>query len=117
MARCLQSFRANQRQSVEESLAMSIRSERPKGLTRVIFESMLELTPEVLENGECWSPELLSQVKRQLHRRLAPEGSGRERIIFDMVFRRAFSEAGHLIQEVFPPAWEAQRQQALAVHS
>ena len=69
----------------------------PQGLTRLIFETLVSLTPEVVYSGEQWSPEMLEQVERDVRRQLAPTSTGNENLIFDMVFRRAFAEAKALL--------------------
>lgn len=76
---------------------MSTTTAYPHGLTRVIFESLVALTPDVAAEGETWSPDLLKRVEQDVHRSLAPVGSTRDRLIFDMVFRRAFAEASELL--------------------
>lgn len=76
---------------------MSTTTAYPHGLTRVIFESLVALTPDLMAEGESWSPELLARVEQDVRRRLAPEGGPAERLIFDMVFRRSFAEARDLL--------------------
>lgn len=76
---------------------MSATTNHPHGLTRVIFESLVAMTPELAAEGEAWSPEILARVEQDVHRSLAPQGTPSERLIFDMVFRRAFAEAKELV--------------------
>lgn len=76
---------------------MSATNSYPRGLTRVIFESLVALTPELAAEGESWSPEVLDRLERDVHLRLAPEDGQRERLIFDMVFQRSFAEARQLL--------------------
>lgn len=76
---------------------MESQETQPRGLTRLIYENLVALTPEVLENGETWTPELLDRVEHDLHKRLSPSGSKREELIFNMVFRRSFAEARQLV--------------------
>ncbi|MFH1059719.1 MAG: hypothetical protein V1797_13725 [Pseudomonadota bacterium] len=76
---------------------MSATNTYPHGLTRVIFESLVALTPDMAAEGEAWSPEFLQRVEQDVHRSLAPVDSPRDRLIFDMVFRRAFAEASELL--------------------
>ena len=76
---------------------MSTTNTYPRGLTRVIFESLVSLTPELAAEGESWSPEVLDRLESDVHRRLAPQDAPRERLIFDMVFRRSFAEARDLL--------------------
>jgi len=70
---------------------------QPRGLTRLIYENLVAITPEVLSNGETWTPDLLDRVEHDLHQRLAPSGSKRQKLIFNMVFRRSFAEARDLV--------------------
>lgn len=70
---------------------------QPRGLTRLIYENLVAITPEVLANGETWTPEILDRVEHDLHQRLAPSGSKRQELIFNMVFRRSFAEARDLV--------------------
>lgn len=70
---------------------------QPRGLTRLIYENLVAITPEVLANGETWTPDLLDRVEHDLHQRLAPSGSKRQELIFNMVFRRSFAEARDLV--------------------
>lgn len=83
---------------------MNAATNQPQGLTRLIFDTLVSLTPEVVACGEHWSPELLARVEGEVRRQLAPAGNGRSNLIFDMVFRRAFAEARELIlhQAVVP---------------
>lgn len=83
---------------------MNTATTQPHGLTRLIFDTLVSLTPEVVASGEHWSPELLARVEGEVRRQLAPTGNGRSNLIFDMVFRRAFAEARDLIlhQAVIP---------------
>ncbi|KMY65666.1 hypothetical protein AAU61_21035 [Desulfocarbo indianensis] len=76
---------------------METMNTQPRGLTRLIYENLVALTPEVLANGESWTPELLDRVEHDLHQRLAPSGSKRQELIFNMVFRRSFAEARDLV--------------------
>ncbi len=76
---------------------MESQSTQPRGLTRLIYENLVALTPEVLASGESWTPELLERVEQDLHHLLSPSGSQREQLIFNMVFRRAFAEARELV--------------------
>ena len=64
-----------------------------RGLTRIIFESLLDATEQLIAEGEKWSPEILVRLEDELCRRLAPTDSVQNQMIFDMVFRRAFNEA------------------------
>lgn len=41
---------------------MNARTPHPQGLTRLIFETLVSLTPEVVSSGEHWSPEILDRV-------------------------------------------------------
>ncbi len=70
---------------------------QPRGLTRLIYENLVALTPEVLANGETWTPDLLDRIEHDLHQQMAPTGSKRQELIFDMVFRRSFAEARELV--------------------
>jgi hypothetical protein len=76
---------------------METHDTQPRGLTRLIYENLVALTPEVLANGETWTPDLLDRVEHDLHQQLAPTGSKRQEMIFDMVFRRSFAEARELV--------------------
>jgi hypothetical protein len=76
---------------------MSATDNDPRGLTRVIFESLVALTPELAAEGEAWSPEVLDRLERDVHLRLAPQDGLRERLVFDMVFHRSFAEARALL--------------------
>jgi hypothetical protein len=76
---------------------MNTATTQPLGLTRLIFDTLVSLTPEVVASGEHWSPELLARVEGEVRQQLAPTDSGRSNLIFDMVFRRAFAEARDLI--------------------
>ena len=76
---------------------MNAKANYPTGLTRLIFEALVSMTPELAAEGVTLTPELLSRVERDVHRQLAPASNGRERLIFDMVFRRSFSEARDLV--------------------
>jgi hypothetical protein len=76
---------------------MNAMNTQPQGLTRLIFDTLVTLTPEVVASGEHWSPELLERVEGEVRRQLAPTDNGRGNLIFDMVFRRAFAEARALI--------------------
>lgn len=70
---------------------------QPRGLTRLIYENLVALTPEILASGETWTPDLLDRVEHDLHRQMSPTGSKRQELIFDMVFRRSFAEARELV--------------------
>jgi len=76
---------------------MTHRSDNMQGLTRLIAESLLDMTAEMTASGEEWSAELLDQVERDLHKRLAPPPSQTGRFVFDLVFKRSFAEAKGLI--------------------
>lgn len=76
---------------------MSATNSYPHGMTRVIFESLVALTPDLAAEGESWSPEILARVEQDVHRRLAPQDNSSERLIFDMLFRRSFAEAKDLL--------------------
>ncbi len=76
---------------------MSATNSYPRGLTRVIFESLVALTPELASEGESWSPEVLDRLESDVHSRLAPQDGLRERLVFDMVFHRSFAEARELL--------------------
>jgi hypothetical protein len=76
---------------------METLQDTPRGLTRLIYENLVAITPEVLANGETWTPDLLDRVEHDLHQRLAPSGSKRQEIIFNMVFSRSFAEARDLV--------------------
>lgn len=69
----------------------------PIGLTRLIFETLVRMTPEVLDSGEAWNTAILDRVQSDVYSQLAPEGSPRQRLIFNLVFHRAFREAKDLI--------------------
>ncbi|MCA1906016.1 MAG: hypothetical protein LDL11_05440 [Desulfarculus sp.] len=76
---------------------MSATNSYPRGLTRIIFESLVALTPELAAEGESWSPEVLDRLEHDVHSRLAPQDGLRERLVFDMVFQRSFAEARQLL--------------------
>jgi hypothetical protein len=76
---------------------MEATAQNPRGLTRLLYESLLSSAPELQAEGEYWTPELLDRVEAELHQRLRPTGSRRSADIFDMVFSRSFSEARELI--------------------
>jgi hypothetical protein len=76
---------------------MSANPNYPRGLTRIIFETLVSLTPGLAAEGESLTPELLARVERDLHRQLAPQGNGRDRLFFDMIFGRSFAEASDLV--------------------
>jgi hypothetical protein len=78
---------------------MNANTQYPRGLARVIFETLVELTPEVVASGESWSPEMLAQAERDVRNRLAPGDNARNDLIFDMVFGRSFAEAAYLLLE------------------
>jgi hypothetical protein len=63
------------------------------GLTRLILDSLWAMHAELIESGQGWSKDLLDQVEKQVYQRLSPGGTERQRLIFDMVFNRAFAEA------------------------
>ena len=67
--------------------------EKNRGLTRIILESLIASTSQLVEEGESWSPEILARLEDELCRRLAPQDSVQNQMIFDMVFRRSFGEA------------------------
>jgi hypothetical protein len=70
------------------------------GLTKVILEALITITPEVVEAGEQWSPELLDAVETKVHEALSPKCSAKEQILFDFIFDRSFKEAKALFLEV-----------------
>ncbi len=72
---------------------MAANQEAPRGLTRLILESLLAADPDTRASGETVDHRLLDQVERRVHQSLAPQGGGRERLVFDLVFKRAFAEA------------------------
>lgn len=72
--------------------------QEPKGLTRVILDSLVEVTPQVLANGESWDEELFAQVQERVRRRLAPRD--RDSAWFELVFRRSFTEAKLIFQQL-----------------
>ncbi|MFH1033511.1 MAG: hypothetical protein V1806_03310 [Pseudomonadota bacterium] len=76
---------------------MSANTSYPRGLTRIIFETLVALTPGLAAEGESLSPALLARVEQEVHRQLAPQGNGRDRLFFDMVFGRSFAEASDLM--------------------
>jgi hypothetical protein len=76
---------------------MEYTAQNPRGLARLIYESLTAAAPEMQAEGEFWTPELLDRVEAELHGRLRPAGSTRSAAIFDMVFRRSFAEARELI--------------------
>lgn len=82
----------------------------PRGLTRIIFETLVALTPGLAAEGEPLTPELLDRVEKQVHRQLAPLGNGRDRLVFDMIFGRSFAEASDLVLQA--PARPARRKAA-----
>ena len=64
------------------------------GLTKLILECLWSLQAEVLEEDEVWSEEILDIVESRVRERLPMvAGSQRKQLIFDMVFKRAFSDA------------------------
>jgi hypothetical protein len=75
---------------------MEAQENQARGLTRLIYENLVAITPAVLANGETWTPDLFDRVEHDLHQRLAPSGSKRQELIFDMVFHRSFAEARDL---------------------
>jgi hypothetical protein len=76
---------------------MSANANYPRGLTRIIFEALVSLTPGLAAEGETLTPELLARVEKDVHRQLAPQGNERDRLFFDMVFGRSFAEARDLV--------------------
>ncbi len=96
---------------------MNANTAYPQGLTRVIFETLVALTPEVVANGESWSPQLLGEVEHDVRQQLAPRGSVRDSLIFDMVFRRAFAEARNLLLQTSSPSAPATTYQRPAVQA
>jgi len=70
---------------------------KARGLTRLIFEALVSQTPELVEAGETWTPELLDQVEHTLKQRFSPRPTQREQLIFNMVFHRSFAEAKSLL--------------------
>lgn len=73
---------------------------RINGLTSLILDSLVDLTPMVYENQEAWDDRLLREVEDQIHHQLAPKSSGRERLVFDLVFKRSFAEAKDLLSQI-----------------
>ena len=63
------------------------------GLSGLILDAMINATATLVGEGEEWTPTVLNELQASLHRELAPAESTRQRMIFDMVFNRAFSEA------------------------
>jgi hypothetical protein len=76
---------------------MSANTSYPRGLTRIIFETLVSLTPGLAAEGESLTPELLTRVEQDVRRQLAPQGNERDRLFFDMVFGRSFAEARDLV--------------------
>lgn len=74
----------------------------PNGMTRIILDTLVSLTPEVLDSGEAWSADILDRVQGKVYTQLAPTGPRRQRLIFNMVFNRAFGEARDLILALGP---------------
>ncbi len=70
---------------------------KARGLTRLIYEALVSQTPELVEAGESWTPELLDQVEHNLKQKFSPRPTQREQLIFNMVFQRSFAEAKHLL--------------------
>ncbi len=70
---------------------------KARGLTRLIYEALVSQTPELVEAGESWTPELLDQVEHDLKQKFSPRPSQREQLIFNMVFQRSFAEARNLL--------------------
>jgi hypothetical protein len=73
----------------------------PQGLTRIIFETLVSLTPELAGESGALTPELLQRVEKEAHRRLAPQVDlyGRDRLFFDLIYERSFAEARDLFLE------------------
>lgn len=76
---------------------MNASANYPQGLTKIIFEALVSLTPGLAAEGESLTPELLQRVEMEVHRRLAPQGNGRDRLFFDFIFGRSFAEARDLM--------------------
>ncbi len=76
---------------------MNANPDYPRGLTRIIFETLVSLTPGLAAEGESLTPDLLDRVERDVHRQLAPQGNGRDRLFFDMIYGRSFAEARDLV--------------------
>ena len=76
---------------------MNASANYPQGLTRIIFEALVSLTPGLAAEGETLTPQLLQQVEKEVHRQLAPQGNGRDRLFFDMIYGRSFAEARDLV--------------------
>lgn len=83
---------------------MAQHSSEPKGLTRVIYETLEGLTMEVASEGIGWSDQLLAEVEAQVRSRLAPPKDSRAGLVFDMVFKRSFGEAKELLLATLPPS-------------
>lgn len=78
-----------------------------RGLTRLIYEALVSQTPELVEAGESWTPELLDRLEHHLRQSFSPRPSQRDQLIFNMVFQRSFAEAKQLLlssgtQGVYP---------------
>lgn len=65
-------------------------------MTHIIFEALVSLNPGLAAEGESLTPELLDCVEREVHRQLASQGDGRDRLFFDMIYHRSFAEARDL---------------------
>lgn len=74
------------------------------GLTGLILEALMNATPQVIAEGEDWSPEMLEAVGIELREQLAPAESGVSRRIFDFVFDRSFGEASEVFHKLLTQA-------------
>ncbi|MGD9124156.1 MAG: hypothetical protein PVG60_03630 [Desulfarculaceae bacterium] len=79
---------------------MNIAREQAQGLTKVILQTLLDMTDEIEAEGETLSEELLHRVEQDVSSRLRPRDTRRDQLIFDMVLKRSFAEARSLLGQV-----------------
>ena len=78
---------------------MQAHNQSPKGLTKIIFEAMVETIPAMISNPAEIDERLLTSLETHLRSRLAPPEHACDRVVFDLIFSRAYQEATRLLME------------------
>ena len=62
------------------------------GMSRLIYESLQRVAPEVIRNGQIVDCRLLQKLEEQLHDKLVKRGDGSSRLVIDLVLTRSMKE-------------------------
>lgn len=93
---------------------MSSQKQTAGGLTRIILESLVNITPEIVASGQSVDDQLLQEVEDRVHQSLAPKEGTSDKLIFDMVFKRSFAEARELFNQALDLSFQDQPGKSLS---